>query len=784
MDNELLDGFHLRDIRIEPLTGTVRKPDGEAHLPSRSVEVLLCLAKNPRRLIPREEILEKVWGDSQGSSEALSHAIGDIRQALGDRADDPTFVQTVPRRGYRLLAEPRPIHDEPRRRKTDVVAPPFWEALIRHGVVQALIAYLAIGWLALQFADTTFANLNLPAWSGKFLTFAYIGGIPIVILLSWFLEIAEGRIVDDKGQHRGSLLAGLGRNYLAIVAAYVVAGVGAGVYQLLVGFEGPTVSTPIVAAEPEPDIDEVIPVRDNSVAVLRFANLDGSETTELFSAGLSEDILDRVARVPGLLVPARGDSWSLPLNATSDEVRNRLRVAYYLEGSVRMVDEKIIVVAQLIVSGDGFHLVSRTFEKEEARFSDLQREIADLVVAQLKVAMPSDVQRTAVYENDDANIDAYVEFRRGRDALDQPRRAETLAAAAEHFGNALQIDPEYAAAHAGLCVTYLERYRLEGDNSYIDDAEQACGAAVMTSPRLPAVHSATASLYLLTGRIAEAEAAYDAALELDPRNARAMLGLRRVYLRQQRYEEAEAVISRSIDIQPGNWKALNDLGELQFALGRYDDAAESFKKALYLNADNFVAIGNMGTSYMLAGKFEESIRAYKWSLSIEDDPTMLSNLGVLYYYLGEFDTSVEYHRRSVEATPKVTAAWANLGDSLTFLGRKKEAEEAYSKALALARERYTRDSTDAENLTYLAWAETMVGDPEEGLIFARRATELAPDDPYSLYYLGLVQLQAGDIEAATDAIESAIEIGYPKSLIAAEPYLEPLRKKKSTARLE
>ena len=135
MDNELLDGFFLRDIRIEPLTGTVHGPNGPVHLPPRSIEVLLCLAKTPRRLVTREHILTKVWGSPNASSEALSHVIGDIRHRLGDRADAPTFIQTVPRRGYRLLVEPRTLIDESAEHAVHTSAPPFWQALVRHGVV-------------------------------------------------------------------------------------------------------------------------------------------------------------------------------------------------------------------------------------------------------------------------------------------------------------------------------------------------------------------------------------------------------------------------------------------------------------------------------------------------------------------------------------------------------------------------------------------------------------------------------------------------------------------------
>ena len=92
----------------------------------------------------------------------------------------------------------------------------------------------------------------------------------------------------------------------------------------------------------------MIPVKPNSVAVLKFLHINNDEAAQIFSDGLGEDVLDRLARVPGLSVASRGDSWSLPENASSTIVRKRLRVAYFLEGSVRLIDGDLRVVVQLI----------------------------------------------------------------------------------------------------------------------------------------------------------------------------------------------------------------------------------------------------------------------------------------------------------------------------------------------------------------------------------------------------------------------------------------------------
>jgi hypothetical protein len=240
----------------------------------------------------------------------------------------------VPRRGYRLLQQPLLVDGPEPASETGVHQVPddgsFLGSLMRRGVVQAGLAYMVFSWALIQVADIFTPTLNLPSWVPTLVTVAAIGGFPIVLVLAWLLEQRDGRWFLDRGRQSGKMLSGLERNYLSILVAYGVAATGALAYQLTVGFDVP--GSPEVAVAEE---DVLLPVHPNSIAVLRFMNIDGSEQSEVFSHGLAEDVLDRLARVPGLLVSARGDSWSLPVNSRSADVRKRLRVAYYLEGSVR-----------------------------------------------------------------------------------------------------------------------------------------------------------------------------------------------------------------------------------------------------------------------------------------------------------------------------------------------------------------------------------------------------------------------------------------------------------------
>ena len=112
MNAKLMHGFYLGDLLVEPLKGQINGPAGSVHLPSKAAEVLLQLASQPGVLVTRDSLLTSVWGDGQGNQESLSHAISEIRHALNDHAEDPHFIQTLPKRGYRLIIEPQAVDEQ------------------------------------------------------------------------------------------------------------------------------------------------------------------------------------------------------------------------------------------------------------------------------------------------------------------------------------------------------------------------------------------------------------------------------------------------------------------------------------------------------------------------------------------------------------------------------------------------------------------------------------------------------------------------------------------------
>ena len=785
MNRDLLKGFYLADFHIDPVGGQVVGPAGSAHLPPKAMEVLLCLASDPGQLVTRRALLDSVWGEGAGSTEALTHAIGDIRHALGDHHDHPEFVQTLPRRGYRLLVavdlqRARPSMNTPG--QSGAKSNPhlsLFENLRQRGVVETSVAYLVLGWLLIQIVDIIFDQLHLPAWAATFITALVIAGFPIAVLLSWFLEFREGRAVLHESSAADAQRRRFSRTYISVIGAFSIAAVMVYFYDRDVGLPQ-ELPAPVATHETEATLP---PITDNTIAILPFMNMDGSEETQIFANGLVEDVLTQLSKVPGLLVASRGDSFSLGPNVASTKVRERLRVANYVEGSVHINGEDMRVVVQLIDSSNGFHTLSRSFDRPVADFFKMRDEITALTVASVRVALPPETRIIRDVPNVDTDIDVYRLYRRGIDASHLQATEESLNAALGWFDAALEIDAGYAAAHAGKCAVSVEAYPFTDNPAYIETAERSCAMALILNPNLDVVYTALGDLYVATGRHDKAEEAYLEALSIDPTSAVSLIALGEVYRLQQRPEDAEASLKKATGLRPGDWTAYNALGVFYFRSGRYLEAAQQSRNVVELDPSNFRVYDNLASALMLAGKFAQSESAYLRSLDLKPLATTYSNLGLLFYYQGRFDDAVAALRQAVELAQNDHLIHSNLGDALWSGGDKLAAFNEFAVAEKLALDALAVNSNDAFVLMDMAWINTMLDRHEEARELIEKALKLVPEDPYVHYIEGLMFNKSGDTSAVLGALQRAIELGYSPQLLAADPSLANLRANKKFALL-
>jgi tetratricopeptide (TPR) repeat protein len=430
---------------------------------------------------------------------------------------------------------------------------------------------------------------------------------------------------------------------------------------------------------------------------------------------------------------------------------------------------------QLIDSATGFHILSRSFDRPLDSYFEMRDELTELVVANVRVALPSEERWLGTPDFLESDLNAYVLYRRGKDLYAQPRTPASIAGVIAYYQQALELDGDYAAAHAGLCEAYIARYDLSSSEEDISLAESACAAALAANPRLYMVHTALGELYRRTGQVSKAEYAYNNALQINPQDAAAMAGLARVYRLGQNYQQAEQLLQKAIEMQPGNWRAIDSLGTFLFSMGRFEEAAGAYRQVVLLDPENHQARNSLASVLVMAGDFEAGKLQLEESLEIHESSTAYSNLGVIYYYLGEFENSVAANRKAVGLTPGKAVNWLNLADALYFAQLRAEATDAFRRAEELAESRIEVDASDFDTLFLLAWAQQMLGKSEKAKTNIERGMMLAPNDAYGLYYSALVDVQMGHNNSALSSLRLAIENGYPTSMLAVEPYLEKLR---------
>jgi len=777
LNSELRQGFYLNDLLVEPARGTVTGKIRSVHLSPKAMQVLLCLAERSGELVTRDELIERAWGAGHGSPDALNRAIREIRNTLDDHPDHPEYIQALAKLGFQLMVQPvlpgQRSPGQPDRPSDDpqTVELGLIDNLKQRGVFKTAVTYLALGWLIIQVVDVLFDQLHFPDWAGTFVTALMIAGFPIAIVLSWFLELGHGRAVLDDLSPGQTRQRSFSRSYVSVIVALFIAALAVFVYDRNVGL--PEASKPEVAIIPGETV--LPPIQDHSIAVLPFFNMDGSAESQIFAQGLVDDVITRLSRVPGLLVSSRGDAYTLEPNSASQKVRERLRVALYVEGSVQIKEDRMRIIVQLIDSATGFHVLSRSFDRSREDFFDIRDEITELTVANVRVALPPDTQAASNISGKDPSLDVYVLYRRGMDALHQPKTITSLQAAIDWFNEALDIDPDYAAAHAGKCSAYVEGYPVSDDPAFIENAEISCARALELNPNLDVVHTALGDLYRATGKYAQAESSYLAALDINPNSVESLSGLGNSYILQNRADEAEARFRQAIGLHPGDWSAYNELGYFLYKSGRYAEAAEQYQVVVALDNTNMIGFTNLGTAYMLAGDFASAAPAFQHAIAIEPRDSTYSNLGLMYYYMGEFGESINAHSQAIKLSPNDHLAWSNLGDALWVSGRKDQAKDAFQTAEQLAQGALKVNPNDPGYQMDLAWIETMLNKGREAKRLIDRARSQAPDDPYVHYYEGLMLLHNGKVDAALSSFEQAVEEGYSVKMLASDPQLDAIK---------
>jgi adenylate cyclase len=341
----------------------------------------------------------------------------------------------------------------------------------RRRVFRVVALYVVTAWILIQLGSAVFEPLGLPSWSMRLLIVLLVLGFVPACVLAW---------VYDIGAH------GIERTLPAI-------------------------------GEPSPAHAEPAAAPGASVAILPFADLSEAHDQAYFCDGLAEEILNVLASIRDLRVASRTSSFRFRGgDADAREIGRALNVAAIMEGSVRKAGDHVRVTAQLIDANSGYHLWSESYDRQLRDIFAIQGEIARNVARALQVSLTA-TALAACRCDAPRDMRAYEFYLRGRQ-IQSVKSSDNWTKAPEMFRRAIALDPDYAAAHAGLAdsLAQLLIWRIIEPSGVLEEALAAAKRALELAPQLAEAHVAHANTLSLAGDHEAAVAAFERALELNP----------------------------------------------------------------------------------------------------------------------------------------------------------------------------------------------------------------------------------------------------------------------------
>lgn len=492
----------------------------------------------------------------------------------------------------------------------------FWNELKRRKVVRVAIAYLIVGWLLIQIADVTLEPLRLPEWADTFVIWLIGLGFPVAVVLAWMLDVTrEGIQVTDVKSDTSTIIG------------------------------------------------------DSSIAVMPFVNMSGDPDNEYFSDGISEELLSLLARLRDLRVCSRTSSFALK-GASIDmkSIAGKLGVRYVLEGSVRRATNRVRITAQLIDATSDTHLWSETYDREIEDIFAVQDEIAGHIFTELKLTLSTTEE--AAIQSTTESVDAFDHYLRGRSQYHRTDRGH-LERARKEFEKAIEIDPDYALAWAGLTYVFVDTYwYVDKDSTYLDKAKDASTRAVQLAPHLAESHAALG----LTYRVAE------------------------------QFEEAEAEFEKAIELNPRLFEPIHFYAQMARSRGQYQKAAELFCRAGEVRPEDYQSIAIGSSMYKALDDKENQLRLVYETIdrvrratdvNPNDPRAWILGAGAL-GEVGQNEEALKWAERSEKLSPESASTAYNFACLLAGLGEVERAIEKLESAVRLGNRNKLYYETDSD----------------------------------------------------------------------------------------
>ena len=480
----------------------------------------------------------------------------------------------------------------------------------RRHVFRVAAVYLVASWVLIQVADATFNPLGLPAWSTRLLIVLLAIGFLLACVLAWAYDIGAHGI--ERAAHA-------------------------------------------LAPPPNATVTQT-PAPEASVAILPFTDLSEARDQGYFCEGLAEEILNALTSIQGLRVASRTSSFRFrDGGADAREIGNALNVAAFMEGSVRKAGERVRITAQLIDARNGYHLWSQNFDRTLQDIFAIQEEIARNVAQSLRVSLKAgealDIERNAPRD-----MRAYEFYLRGRQ-IQSLKSSDNWTKAPQMFRRAIELDPSYAQAHAGLAdsLAQLLIWRIIKADDSLAEAIAAAQRALELAPQLAEAHVARANTLSLAGDNDGAIVAFQRAIELNPELYEAHYYFGRHYFAHGEHARAIEEFEAAHRVRPDEFQALalafSSADALHDSARGHDLLARALPSALAeiaADPENGRALYLAAGIQVRLGDIESGRRGLETALRLQpDDFGTLYNAACTYTRMGDTGRALDLLDRAV-----------------------------------------------------------------------------------------------------------------------------------------
>jgi len=509
----------------------------------------------------------------------------------------------------------------------------FLGELRQRKVIRVAVAYLIVAWAVVEGGDLIFPALQLPDWTVTLLVVFAILGFPLAMVLAWAYELTPEGLQRDRpagatGPEQG--------------AATAAAGATA---------EAPTQRPALPVAE-----------RGRSVAVLPFEDMSEKQDQVHFCEGIAEEILNALSKIGDLRVASRMASFNFgSRSADIHELGRKLNVATVLEGSVRKAGDRMRITAQLVNVEDGYHLWSQRYDFSLEDVFEIQDEIASSIAGALSVTMKPAATGRGVR----VSPKAYDFYLRGLSYFGRHSAQDTIYAR-QMFQRAIDIEPEFGRAWAGLAYTYgFEYMYFNASPQSRDEALRSSARALELAPDLPESHVSSGIAHCMSLGYAEADREFREALRIDPTNYEAWYFYGRTKVHEGDLERALELFEGAARVRPEDCQSVLLQAQLFVSLGQPEKAVEvtrvgleRARRILDLNPDD-VRAWNLGAFGLLRlGQKEEAERWMQKSLEAAPRDSIVHYNATCFYALaGENQKALDCLERCLIKVGNISREW-------------------------------------------------------------------------------------------------------------------------------